>query len=188
MTRLEDSQIIDLFFERSEQAIAELDRKYGPAVRKTAANILRDPLDAEECVNDAYLGTWNSIPPHRPGPLGSYVCRIARNLAISRYRADHAAKRNGGFELVLDELAEVVPSGVDLEKELEARELLAAVGRFLDTLDRDDRVLFVRRYWFADSVAALAAERHSRETRLSARLFRLRGKLRNYLTKEGLLT
>ena len=187
MTHLEDSQIIDLFLERSEQAITELDRKYGAAVKKTAANILRDPQDAEECVNDAYLGVWNSIPPHRPNPLGSYVCRIARTLAGAKLRGETAQKRNGGLELVLDELAEVVPSGVDLEKELEARELLAAVERFLAMLDQDDRVLFVRRYWFADSVKELAAATHSRESRISARLFRLRGKLRNYLKKEGLL-
>ena len=184
---MEDSRIIDLFFERSEQAITELDRKYGSAVRKTAANILRDTQDAEECANDTFLGAWNSIPPHRPYPLGSYVCRIARNLAVSKLRAATAAKRNGGFELVLDELAEVVPSGVDLERELEARELLAAVNRFLAALDRDDRVLFVRRYWFADSVQELAAATHSSRSRVSTRLFRLRGKLRNTLKKEGLL-
>ena len=184
---MEDSRIIDLFLERSEQAIGELGKKYGALVTKTSVNILHDPQDAEECANDTWLAVWNSIPPHRPDPLAAYVCRIARNLAISRYRANTAAKRDAGFELVLDELAEVVPSGVDLEKELETRELLAAVERFLAMLDRDDRVLFVRRYWFADSVKELAAASHSRESRISARLFRLRGKLRNYLKKEGLL-
>ncbi|MBQ5489452.1 MAG: sigma-70 family RNA polymerase sigma factor, partial [Oscillospiraceae bacterium] len=92
---MEDSKIISLFFERSEQAIEELDSKYGPAVRKTAANILKDRLDVEECVNDTYLNTWNSIPPHIPDPLAAYVCRIARNLAVNRYHANHAEKRNG---------------------------------------------------------------------------------------------
>ena len=187
MTRLEDSQIIDLFFERSEQAIAELDRKYGPAVRKTAANILRDREDAEECVNDTYLGVWNSVPPHRPEPLGSYVCRIARNIAVSRLRANTAARRSGGVELVLDELAECIPASVDLEGELEARELLAAIERFLSTLSYDDRFLFVRRYWYADSVKEIAAAVHSRENRVAVRLFRLREKLQKFLMKEGLL-
>ena len=126
---MEDSQIIDLFFERSERAIDELEAKYGRAVTKTADNILRSRRDAEECANDTWLAVWDSIPPHRPDPLESYVCRIARNLAVSKLRAATAAKRNGGFELVLDELAEVAPSGVDLERELEARELLAAVNR-----------------------------------------------------------
>ena len=103
---MEDSKIIGLFFERSEQAIEELDSKYGPAVRKTAANILKDRLDVEECVNDTYLNTWNSIPPHIPDPLAAYVCRIARNLAVNRYHANHAEKRNGNYDLVLDEIEE----------------------------------------------------------------------------------
>lgn len=184
---MEDSRIIDLFFERSEQAIGELDRKYGAAVRKTAENILRDRQDAEECANDTWLAVWNSIPPQRPELLGSYVCRIARNLAVSKLRRETAQKRSAGFELVLDELAEVLPSGVDLEEELMARELLAAVGRFLSTLDYDDRYLFVRRYWYADPVGEIAAAMHLRENRVSVRLFRLRGKLRKTLQKEGLL-
>ena len=187
MTQLEDSQIIDLFFERSEQGIVELDRKYGAAVRKTAANILNNQQDAEECANDAYLGTWNTIPPHRPSLLGSYVCRIARNLAVSRYRANTAAKRNSGFDLVLDELAECLPSGVNVETDYEARELTETINRFLATLDWDDRFLFVRRYWYADSVADIAAVTHGSTNQISVRLFRIREKLRKILIKEGLL-
>ena len=109
--------IIDLFFERSERAIGELDKKYGAAVKKTAANLLHDAQDVEECVNDAYLGVWNSIPPHRPEPLIAFVCKIARNLAVSRLRSDTARKRDRSLELVLDELEEWLPSGVDLEEE-----------------------------------------------------------------------
>ena len=103
MRHLDDEGILDLFYERSEQAVTELDRKYGAAVRRTAANILRDRLDVEECLNDTWLAAWNTIPPQRPDPLVSYVCRIARNLAVKRYRADTAAKRNGNYDLVLDE-------------------------------------------------------------------------------------
>ena len=99
---MEDSEIIRLFFERSEQAIGELDKKYGAAATKTAANILQDRLDVEECVNDTYLGVWNSIPPHRPNPLVSYVCRITRNLAVSKLRSNAAVKRNSNFDLVFD--------------------------------------------------------------------------------------
>ena len=94
---MEDSEIISLFFARSEQAVAELDRQYGAAVKKTAANILPDRLDAEECVNDTYLRVWNSIPPQRPNPLVSFVCKIARNLALDRYRSSRAEKRNGSL-------------------------------------------------------------------------------------------
>ena len=184
---MEDSKIVDLFFERSEQAIEELNKKYGAAVRKTAANILSSRQDAEECVNDTYLGVWNSIPPQRPDPLVSYVCRIARNLAVSRLRRETAAARSSGVELVLDELAEVIPSGDDVEAEIEAKELAAAVSRFLSALDYDDRYIFTRRYWYADAVRDIAAEMHTRENRISVRLFRLRKKLKNYLQKEGLI-
>ena len=187
MTHLEDREIIDLFFERSEQAIRELDRKYGGAVRKTAQNILRERQDAEECVNDAYLGVWSSIPPQRPDSLGSYVCRIARNQAVSLLRSLTAEKRNGSFDLVLDELAECIPSSADVEAEIEGKELARAVNRFLASLGYDDRFLFIRRYFYADSVKAIAAAMGRRENQLSVRLFRLREKLRKTLIKEGLL-
>lgn len=187
MTHLEDREIIDLFFERSEQAIRELDKRYGRAVKKTVGNILRDSQDAEECVNDAYLGVWSSIPPQRPEHLGGFVCRIARNRAVSRLRSEKAAKRNRGFDLVLDELAEIIPSGADPETELEAKELARAVDRFLSTLDYDDRFLFLRRYFYADSVRDIAAATGRKENQLSVRLFRLREKLRKNLIKEGLL-
>ncbi len=184
---MEDSQIIALFYERSEQAIEELDRKYGAAVKKTAARILCDRLDAEECVNDAYLGVWNTIPPQRPQALASYVCRIVRNLAVNRYHANTAQKRSGGYELVLDELEECIPSGMSVETELEAKELGAAISRFLQSLSKEDRFLFVRRYWYADSVTELAALTKGSPNRISVRLFRLREKLRHHLMKEGLL-
>lgn len=187
MTHMEDREILDLFFERSEQAIRELDRTYGAAVKKTAGNLLRSPQDVEECVNDAYLGVWNSIPPHRPDPLVSYVCRIVRNLAVSRLRSETAAKRNSSLDLVLDELEDCIPAKTDVEGELEARELAVSIDRFLDRLDYTDRYLFVRRYWFADPVHEIAAHTGLRENRVSVRLFRLREKLRKHLQKEGLL-
>ena len=183
---MEDERIIDLFFAREEEAIAALDRKYGAAVRKTAANILRDPQDTEECTNDTWLGAWNTIPPQRPAPLVSYVCRIARNLAVKKLRANTAARRNGSYDLALDELEECLPSDKDVEAELEVRELTAAIDRFLGTLSYEDRFLFVRRYFYADSVADIAAATHGSVNRTSVRLFRLREKLRKSLQKEGL--
>lgn len=184
---MEDSAIIDLFFERSEQAIDELDKKYGNALRKTAVNILHDRQDAEECANDALLGVWNSIPPQRPLALAVYVCRIARNLAISRLRSRTAEKRGGGLDLVLDELEEFLPSPQNVETELEAKELTERVNRFLSALPYDDRYVFVRRYWFADPVKDIAASMGQKENRVSLRLFRLREKLKKELEKEGLL-
>ena len=138
MTHLEDSRIIDLFFARSEQAIEELDKKHGAAVKRTAANILADRRDAEECVNDTYLGCWNEMPPQRPDPLISFVCRIARNLAVSRLRRETAAKRNAGFDLVLDEMEDFLPSRINVEADYETKELVSAVNCFLSGLDYDD--------------------------------------------------
>ena len=184
---MDDGSIIRLFFERSEQAVEELNRKYGPIVRKTAANILRDRQDVEECVNDTYFRCWNAIPPQRPVSLMSYVCKIARNLAVDRYHSNTAAKRNGNYDLVLDELEECIPSGFDPEAALEAKELTGAINRFLATLAQEDRVLFVRRYWYADSVADLAAMTNSRASRVSVRLFRIREKLKRTLKEEGFL-
>ena len=187
MRLVEDSQIIDLFFERSEQAIGELASKYGAAVSRIATNLLGDRLDAEECVNDAYLGVWNSIPPHRPEPLAAYVCRIARNLAVSRLRSKTAQKRGSGVDLVLDELSEVLPASTDVEAELEAKELAEAVDRFLSKLPYDDRYLFVRRYWYADDLKQIAGGMRIQERQVSQRLFRLRERLRKSMKKEGLL-
>lgn len=185
--RLEDSEIIALFDARSERAIEELNRKYGAAVRKTAANILGDRQDVEECVNDAWLGAWKSIPPQRPDPLGSYVCRIARNLAVKKYHANTARKRDSRYDLALDELAECLPSPRDVEGELTAKELSAAIDRFLDTLCYEDRFCFLRRYWYADSVADIAAMTGFDRHRISVRLFRTREKLHRALKEEGLL-
>ena len=187
MTHLEDSKIIALFHERSEQAIAELDKKYGSAVKRTAANILTDQLDVEECANDTYLRAWNSIPPQKPDPLVSYVCKIARNLALDKYHANRAKKRNGEFDLILDEMETCIPSALCVETELEAKELSAAISRFLLTLDKKDRFLFVRRYWYADSVTALAAMTGGSANLISVRLFRIREKLKKALLKEGYL-
>ena len=187
MTELEDSNIIALFLERSEQAIDALDRKYGAAVRKTAMNILRNRQDTEECANDTYLAVWNTVPPQHPNPLVSYVCRIARNLAINRYHANTAVKRNDTYDIALDELEECIPTAVKVEDELLARELSEAISRFLDTIPYDDRFCFMRRYWFGDSVTDIAASMHWRPHRVSVRLSRVREKLHQHLKKEGLI-
>ena len=126
-------------------------------------------------------------PAPCPDPLAGYVCRIARNLAVNRYHANNAEKRGGNYDLILDEMQECIPSEVNIETEYEAKELSAAINRFLSTLDREDRFLFVRRYWYADSVSDLATETRGSANRISVRLFRLREKLRKSLVKEGFL-
>ena len=182
-----DTEIIDLFFERSEQAIDELERRHGGAVRRVARNILGSAEDAEECVNDAWLAVWNSIPPKRPDPLRTYVCKIAHNLATSRWRANTAQKRDGRYDLALDELAECLPDRHTPEETLTARELSRALTRFLDALPYRDRFLFLRRYWYADSPEDIAAMAQMSRGAVSARLHRLRKKLKTYLEQEGLL-
>ena len=184
---MEDSRIIALFLERSEQAVEALDHKYGAAVRKTAMNILRNRQDAEECANDTYLGVWNTVPPQHPNPLVSYVCRIARNLAINRYHANTAAKRNDTYDVALEELEECIPSALNVEDQVLAGELSAAISRFLDSVPYEDRFCFMRRYWFSDSVIDIAAAMHWKPHRVTVRLSRLREKLHQYLKEEGLI-
>ena len=182
---MEDEAIIALFQARSERAITELSQKYGRLCGKIAANILKDPLDAEECVNDAYLGVWNTVPPQKPDPLPAYVCRIVRNQAVMRYHANTAAKRNSAYDAALEELEGCLTSPVTVEGELSAKELSRLLDGFLDTLDRENRVMFVRRYWYADSVTDIAAGFHMSSNSVSARLSRMRTKLKKYLNREG---
>ena len=182
-----DEDIIDLFFERSEQAIWALNEKHGSAVNRVALNILGDPEDAEECVNDTWLGAWNSIPPQRPSPLRTYVCRIAHNLAVTRWYANTARKRDGRYDLALDELAECVPNREGVEDVAAARELARIIDRFLDTLSYEDRFLFMRRYWYADPLPEAARMAGMRYSTAAVRLHRVREKLKKQLMKEGVL-
>ena len=180
---MEDQQIIRLFFERSEQAITELSRKYGALCFQIADNILDDPQDAEECVNDAWLGAWNSIPPQRPDPLRAYICRIVRNLSLKKLRATSALKRSSRFEVSLSELEDCIP-GSPLDEQLSAGELSAQINAFLAALRRDDRVMFVRRYWFAQPLSEIADAFGTTENNVSVRLGRIRRKLHTYLERK----
>ena len=180
-----DDEIIDLFFERSEQAISELEKQHGSAVSRVAHNILENPEDVKECVNDTWLGAWNSIPPARPSPLRTFVCRIARNLATKRFHANLAQKRNSRYDLALDELAESVPDPNGVEDALAARELAGLIDRFLDRLPYEDRFLFMRRYWYADSLSDIAGMAGMSYGTAAVRLHRVRDRLRKYLLKEG---
>lgn len=182
---LDDQKIIELFHARSEQAIMELSNKYGAVCTSIANNILNNRLDAEECVNDAYFGAWNSIPPQNPNPLLSYICRIVRNLAIKKYHANRAAKRNSFYDVALDELENCFPAAATVEEEFIAKEVAGMVNAFLEKLDRDSRVLFVRRYWHAESIEELAKLFHTSKHNISVRLSRIREKLRKHLIKEG---
>ena len=183
---MKDREIIALFFDRSEQAIEELDAKYGSSLRALAANILADRRDIEECSSDTYMQVWCSIPPKHPERLGAYVYALGRNICLGRYHANTAKKRNSFYDAALDELEDSLASLASVEAELEAKELGEYINSFLSTLSKEDRKLFLRRYWFGDDVSALATKVGLSPHRVSVRLYRLRENLRKYLKKEGL--
>ncbi len=182
-----DAEIIRLFFERSEQAIEELAQAHGSAAARVARNILGSERDTEECLNDTYLAVWNAIPPQEPAPLRTFVCKIARNLAAAKYHANTAKKRNSRYDAALDELEECLSDGGSVEEAYDAKVLSEAINGFLAALSYSDRFLFVRRYWYSDSVQDIAALTGSTANSVAVRLYRLREKLRHHLIKEGLL-
>lgn len=179
----DDESIIELFFQRSERAIQELDDKYGKLCRRLSYSIVCSEQDAEECVNDAYLGVWNAIPPAHPAPLLSFILRIVRNISLNRYWKAKAGKRSSRYTVALAEVEDCLPDNKTVEAELEARELAHILEEFLETLSLENRVIFMRRYWFADSCREIAGLTGLSEKNVSVRLTRIRGKLRNYLTE-----
>ena len=182
---MEDINIIELYWARNELAITESDRKYGPLCRRVAFNILSSREDSEECVNDTWHRAWDTMPPQRPQSLGAYLCRIVRNLSIDRWRARKSLKRGEGLEALVLELEECVPAVPSAEEQWETEEIAAAVERWLDTLEDRDRGLFLRRYWYGDSVKDLAGRLGWSPNRLAQRLGRLRKGLRRALEEEG---
>ena len=184
---MEDEQIVELYWQRSDQAIGETSRKYGRYCHAIAVNICGSPEDAEECVNDTWLRAWNRMPDQRPRVLSAFLGRITRNLAIDRVKARSRDKRGGGeAALILDELAECVPGGTEPERSLEQKELEEAVGRFVALLPEAEKRLFVLRYWYAASMDEMAGRLSLTRGQVAGRLFRTRRKLQNYLKEEGL--
>lgn len=184
---MDDEKIIGLFFERSEQALKELDTKYGRVCHKLSYGILNNRLDAEECVNDAYLGVWNAIPPAKPNPLLTYLCKILRNISLKRYYMKEAAKRNSTYDVAMEELENCLSSPNTVEAEIEARELARIIRDFLYTQTVENRVIFLRRYWFPDTYAEIAERMGMTEKNVSVRLTRTREKMREYLLERGVL-
>ena len=178
---IDDEKIIDLFFERSEQGIRELDNKYGAVCHNLSYNIVNNRQDAEECVNDAYLGAWNAIPPVRPNPLLSYIVKIVRNISLKIYWRKDAAKRSGHYTIALEEIEACIAAPNTVEAEIVARELARIIGEFLDTLPLENRVIFMRRYWFSDSYKDIAEFMGLSEKNISVRLTRIREKMKQYL-------
>ena len=183
---MEDIHIVKLFLQRAEGAIAAVAKKYGARLTALAKNILHDPRDAEEAVSDTYLALWNTIPPEEPDPLSAYSYRVCRNTSLKKYRSNTAQMRNDAYDLSLEELAGCIPD-TPLEETLTARELGRAIDAFLTKQSRDSRVIFLRRYWFGDSVKDIAHSLGMKESAVSVRLSRTRSALSLYLIKEGYL-
>lgn len=184
---MNDETIIELFWARSEQAIKELDGKYGRVFHSVSYNILNNRQDAEECVNDAYLGAWNAIPPAKPNPLLAFVCKIVRNISLKRYEQNTAEKRNSHYDMAMEELEDCLTSPSNIEQEIAERELTEIIEAFLDSLSQENRVIFIRRYWFSDTYADIAGRVGLTEKNVSVRLTRIRKELRKYLTEREVL-
>jgi RNA polymerase sigma factor (sigma-70 family) len=183
---VQDDDIIQLLWERSEAAVSELSDKFGHFCYTIAFNILSNYQDAEECVNDTYMRAWNAIPPTRPRWLPAFLGRIARNIALDRYDYNTAKKRNGQFDLILSELEECISSPADVEQQYAEGEIAAHINTFLHRMNGQDRNIFLRRYWYSDSIADIAGRFGISESKVKSMLFRTRNKLRFFLQKEGI--
>ncbi len=181
---MNDKDIIALYFDRAENAIAQTEERYGKRCFMLAKGILGNEEDAKECVNDALFALWNKIPPEEPAYLGAYLLKITRHIALDRFDHNTAACRNGELSLVLDELAEILPDeGGEITEE---GEIMRALNAFLETEKRENRIPFVRRYFYHESMREIADRCHMSENAVRASLFRTRKKLAIYLKKQGL--
>lgn len=176
----QDVHIIQLLNDRDARAIPALEHAYGPLCRVILNNILNNRDDVEECLQDLWLAVWHAIPPENPSPLRPWLCRVARNLALKRYHQNTAQKRDGRYDATLEELAAILPDSQTVEDELAARELTALLNRFLTQLDKESRILFLRRYWYGDSVETLAKAQSLRPNTVAVRLSRIRSKLKAF--------
>lgn len=183
---MEDHEIIDLYWERDQQAIHETAGKYGGFLWNIAWNILRSHGDADECVNDTYLRTWNAIPPARPTAFRAWLGRITRNLSLDRWKLGRALRRGQGAEVLLGELDECIPAPSGLDSTLEDQEIAASISTFLRGLSWENRVMFLRRYWYGDSLASIALRLGCGEGKVKSALFRTRKALRTHLEQEGI--
>lgn len=183
---MDDNRIIQLYWDRNDQAIRATSEKYGSYCKAIAKNILNNEEDAEECVNDAYFCAWNAMPAHWPKQLAAFLGKITRNVSFNRYKRSHAEKRGGGeIALVLDELADCVSDLDDTEQTIDRQALKKAIDAFVKSLSAEKRNLFVRRYWYADSVLKIAKDYGMQQTNVSKTLERTRKQLKAYLTERG---
>mgnify|MGYP003397813329 CR=1 FL=1 len=185
---MDDTQIVELYWERKECAIEETATKYGSYCYSIAQNILHNPDDAKECVNDTWLSAWNSMPPHRPSVLSTFLGKLTRRISIDKWRRTTAKKRgNGQLPLVLDELEDCVSDGKSIEEETERKLLAEVIAAFVKSLPETEQKVFLCRYWYMDSVSTIATRFRFSESKVKSMLSRTREKLRVRLEKEGLV-
>ena len=185
---MDDAQIVALYWARKESAIEETAAKYGSYCRSIAGNILQNQDDAEECVNDTWLGAWNSMPPHRPSVLSTFLGKLTRRISIDKWRRTTAKKRGDGqLPLVLAELEDCVSDGKSIEEETERKLLAEIIATFVKSLPETEQKIFLCRYWYMDSVSAIATRFRFSESKVKSMLYRTREKLRTCLEKEGLV-
>ena len=183
---MDDQNIVDLYWQRSENAIVETDKKYGRYCFAIAHNILANHQDAEESVSDTYMAAWNKLPPHRPLVLATFLGKITRNISVSRWRARSALRRGGGeMILALEELDECVANSQNVEASYIQKEIIVLFNRFLEPLPDTERRIFLRRYWCLDPIADIAADFGFSQSKVTSMLHRARIKLRTQLEKEG---
>ena len=183
---MEDERIIDLYWDRDQNAITETAGKYGGFLHRLSWNILRSHDDAEECVNDTYLRTWNAIPPARPAAFRAWLGRITRNLSLDRWKLSQAAKRGGdSVEVLLGELDDCIPTPRGTEQQLEDQAIAELISAFLRTLPQEQRLMFLGRYWYGESIADIAARLNCAQGKVKSSLFRTRKALQSYLEQEG---
>lgn len=184
---VEDAQIVQLFLARKEQAIEETAGKYGKYLFAIANNILTSNRDAEEAVNDTYLGAWNSIPPHRPHRLNTYLGKITRRISLDKWKVNRTQKRGGGeVTLALEELEDCIPAGETPEQAMELKELTQLLNTFIRTLAETEQRVFICRYWYLMSVKTISRNFGFTESKVKSMLSRTRGKLKTYLEREGI--
>lgn len=185
---MNDHEIIELYWKRSEHAITETDRKYGRYCHTIAYNILHNNEDAEECVNDTYWGAWKSIPPQTPNCLPAFLGKITRNLSLNRYKLYSAKKRGmGQTALALSELEDCIPAGNDVEQAADQRMLVESIEKFLYAQSRLKRDIFIRRYWYLSPLKEIANENQMSESKIASILLRMRNQLKLHLEKEGII-
>lgn len=183
---MDDNRIIELYWERREEAITETSIKYGNLCTYIARNILQSPEDCEECVNDTYLGVWNMIPDKRPDKFSAFISRITRNLALKKYEYISAAKRNPSVACSLEELGDCVSGKDSVETEMEKRYIESLIDEFLWKQGEEKRNIFIRRYWYFDSVSDICKNTGFSQSKVKSMLYQMRQKLRKYLESEGI--